>query len=47
MKSTLSRGVRMKLPAWRALTRSVVKRPFVDRRVRLGDDVLILFHAER
>ena len=28
MKSTLSRGVRMKLPAWRALTRSVVNRPF-------------------
>ena len=28
MKSILSRVGRMKLPAWRALTRSVVKRPF-------------------
>ena len=44
MKSTLSRGVRMKLPAWRALTRSVVKRPFSSTcGVGLRDDVLVLF----
>jgi hypothetical protein len=44
MKSTLSRVGRMKLPAWRALTRSVVNRPvLVDLRVGLRDDVLVLF----
>ena len=44
MNCTLSRGARMKLPAWRALTRSCVSLPFVvDRGVRLRDDVLVLF----
>ena len=44
MKSTLSRVGRMKLPAWRALTRSVVNRPFSSTcGVGLRDDVLVLF----